>query len=229
MFNIPASFWIRFVIVLGSTTALVSFLMQQGTGSDGSYSLFTLHPVLMIVSFSLLMSEGVNHYRLSTMSIEAARMSHGAIFGLTTVLAFSSLIIILVNKSNIKHDLTPHTTHAIFGAVTLFLLFYQAASGVSKLRWLWKTNNKIYSNHGRLGIYVIYTMGFITMLLGFYQVEVGQSFWIAVMGLSSVYAVMIWHFIKSKRTVVDDMYLHIASDELDGMADIDGGIEMNFS
>ena len=49
------------------------------------------------------------------------------------------------------------------------------------------------------------------------------------MGLSSVYAVMIWHFIKSKRTVVDDMYLHIASDELDGMADIDGGIEMNFS
>ena len=225
--NIPVHWQIRGVILIGTSIVLLSFLSQQGTGSTGSFSLFTWHPTLMILAFSGLMSEGAIHYRLSTNTLKQARLSHGAIFALVTVMAFASLIVILTNKVKIKHEITPHTAHAILGTITLVLLAYQATSGVSKLRWLWKTANKIHPTHGKLGIYVVYTLGFATMILGLSQTETGQSFWLAACALFVVYAVVLYTFVKRKRTVVDTTYDHIETDELDALDDI--GDSMDFS
>ena len=180
----------------------------------------------MIVAFAGLMSEGVIHYRLSTSTLERARISHGVIFALVTLLALLGLIIILVNKANIKHELYPHTAHALCGTVTLVLLLYQATSGVSKLRWFWKTETKIYKSHGKLGIFVIYLLGMITMLLGLYKVEQGASFWVAAISLVVLGGLVLHTFLRRKRTVIDTKYAHIAADELDGLEDIDA---MDFS
>ena len=154
--KIPPRWCIRLGIFLSTVTTLSSFLVQEGTGS---YTLFSLHPILMIIAFSGLMSEGVLHYRLSTATLENAQISHGIILVLSTLLALIALIIILVNKANIKHELYPHTAHAFCGTATLLLVAYQALSGCSKLRWLWRTSEKIYTCHGKLGIIVIYVSG----------------------------------------------------------------------
>jgi len=218
--KIPLHWQIRGVILIGTAIVLISFLSQQGTGSTGTFSLFTWHPALMILAFSGLMSEGVLHNRLTTNTLKQARLSHGAIFALVTVLAFASLIVILTNKVKIKHELFPKTAHAICGTITLILLAYQATSGVSKLRWLWKTANKIHPTHGKLGIYVVYTFGFATMILGLSQTETGQSFWLAAISLFVVYVVVLYTFVKRERTVVDTTYDHVETDELDALEEI---------
>jgi|TARA_B110000208_G_C11534778_1_gene345662 hypothetical protein len=182
----------------------------------------------MIIAFGGLMSEGVIHYRLSTAKLEQARIAHGLIFGMVFLLALLSLIVIVANKINIKHEIYPHTAHAICGTITLCFLFYQATSGVSKLRWLWKTDEKIYRQHGKCGVYIIYVLGMVTMLLGFYKVEEGWSFYIAAVALVSLLLLVLHTFLRRPRTVVD-VYAQIAAEEVASLADIDILDTLDFS
>ena len=222
--KISIRWYIRLGIFLATILTLASFLIQEGTGS---YTLFTLHPILMISAFAGLLSEGVLHYRLSTATLENARIHHGVILILSTLLALIALIIILVNKVNIKHELYPHTAHAVCGTATLTLMAYQALSGCSKLQWLWKTGDKMYTCHGKLGIIVIYVLSIITMLLGFQEVEGGLSLWIASGSLIFLCVLVLHTFFRRKRTVIDPYAALTSEIELEMTADPD--LDFSFS
>lgn len=217
--QIPTTWYIRFGILTLTITILISFLINdiiQGVDA----TLFTWHPVIMIIAFAGLMSEGVIHYRLSTAKLERARKTHGLIFGLVSLFAIVALTVIISNKLKIKHEITPHTAHAICGTITLCFLLYQAMSGVSKLRWLWKTDQRIYKKHGKCGIFLIYILGLVTISLGFYEVEDGLTFYIAISAIAILGVLVLHTFTRRKRTV-HDVYAELALDEM-RLTDLDG-------
>ena len=79
-----------------------------------------------------------------------------------------------------------------------------------------------------LCVYIIYVLGMVTMLLGFYKVEEGWSFYIAAVALVSLLLLVLHTFLRRPRTVVD-VYAQIAAEEVASLADIDILDTLDFS
>ena len=212
----PVAWKVRGGIIAGSAIALVVFLVQQGTGG---YSLFTLHPLLMMVAFLLCMGEGVVHYKVSEAELSVARRQHRNIFMLSGVLSLAAVYIILQNKINVGHEMTPHTAHAICGVLTMCMVFFQGSIGMRKLQALVRSNGQVKKLrwHGAFGI-MTFGMSSITMILGFREVVGSDSYSMAFAGLSivAVFAIVLHTHMKRERTVTDDSaYGVVRPDEID--------------
>lgn len=207
---------VRGGIAVGSMFAIAVFLFQDGTGN---YSLFTLHPLLMMVAFLLCMGEGIVHYKVSEEDLSIARKQHRNIFILAGMLSMVSVFVILLNKYNVGHSMTPHTAHAICGVLTIFMFLFQGTVGLRKLKALLQSNghNKMHRWHGAFGI-VTLGMAAITMILGFREIVGSNSYSMALAGLSivAVFAIVVHTHLKRERTVVDDTaYGVVKADEID--------------
>ena len=198
---------IRAIVFVGSTSALATFLAQKGTGE---YDLFTLHPVFMMVAFLALMGEGIVQYRVSDVAIPEARKCHRNIFIAVGVLSLSGIIVILKHKTNIKHQVTPHTIHAAFGILTMCMLFFQGSVGMKKLAALMGSNGriKLHRWHGVFGL-ATFSVAACTILLGFYEILGSWTSFSMIFVMLSILAVVavVWHTqYYTKRTVVDTTY-----------------------
>ena len=220
----PVRWRIRFGVVFGFVLIAGTFLVQQGTGS---YSLFTLHPLLMLFAFVLLFSEGVAHYHLAAGTLQRARLSHRAIFVSAAVLAAVAVVIILANKARINHEWTPHTAHAVCGVVTLSLVLLQGLVGRYKLHKLLASDglNKVMRWHGKTGL-IVYLGGLVTIHLGFAEITNGLSLQVVDVTLACVGVLVVHTVLRRPRTVEGgEAYSTVARDELDNVDDIDFGQE----
>ncbi len=220
----PVRWRIRFGVVFGFALVAGTFLVQQGTGS---YSLFTLHPLLMLLAFLLLFSEGVAHYHLASGTLQRARLAHRAIFVSAAALAATAAVVILANKSRINHAWTPHTAHAVCGVTTLSLVLLQGLVGRYKLHKLLASDGltKVMRWHGKMGL-VVYVCGLVTIHLGFAEITDGFSLQVVDASLVCVGVLVVHTVLRRPRTVEGgEAYSTVAHDELD---ELDGDIDFNF-
>eukprot|EP00041_Stephanoeca_diplocostata_P007379 m.104428 g.104428 ORF g.104428 m.104428 type:complete len:335 (-) comp16845_c0_seq3:39-1043(-) len=176
---------VQLFLAIGWILSLVSLLKGQDEGSI--WNLFSAHIVLMATSWSLV-SGGIVAYRagrLRSGNVAELRMYHASVMFFATVCIFCGLVAIIAHKTEEKHKLVPHTSHAILGTISIVAILFQVRIGFIKKGKLERRQGKVHKWHGNAG-QCIYAMLVATVVLGFYELKYtsNTTIWLFFTGIT---------------------------------------------
>jgi len=163
------------LVVWVGAIALVSILYAE----IRAITLFSLHPVCMIIGSLIFMAEGVVSYRNNAVLSAFAPIMAGSkrnkrfsIHRTLHIMGFAFLVLgflfILSNKARNGFTILPHTFHAVFGLAALLLAVFQGVVGARKLDIYMTTQTKTSRFHGGMGL-LNWDLICASILLGFME------------------------------------------------------------
>ena len=139
-------------------------------------SLFSLHPICIILGLFLFLAEGIlvarNRVILELLSPimqadkrgKKARILHWLFQTLGSAFLTIGLLFILIHKIELGKTVIPHTIHSISGSIALLLILIQASVGSKKLENIDENNVRTFNWHGELGLITLDLLIFTAIL-----------------------------------------------------------------
>lgn len=163
------------LVIWTGAIALISILFAQ----IRAITLFSLHPVCMILGSLICMAEGIVSYRNNMILSSFAPIMAGskrhkryALHRTLHIMGFAFILLgflfILSNKVRNGFTVLPHTLHAFFGLAAILLAIFQGVVGSKKLETLVNTQTKTLRFHGGMGL-LNWDVICISILLGFME------------------------------------------------------------
>ena len=207
---VDSSFFFHFASVFSTVTLIVVVFAKIR-----SLTLFSMHPLCMIMGTLLCLSQGIvafrNKFLLETLSPimqhnkkTKTRVIHQTMHMLGASFLVLGLLFIAAHKVEEKHSLLPMTIHSIIGFCALMILCVQATSGMQKMEEFVKSDHprKIKRWHGESGL-VLWDLLCLSLITGSYSL-LGLFSKTAFLSLVSVGVIWVATYAQMRRKFPED-------------------------
>lgn len=188
-------------------------------------TLFSLHPVCMVIGTVLCLGEGLTAYRNTfLLDVFSPIMQHDKTTKVRTIhqtlqyvgvgFIFIGFLFIVAHKIEYHHSILPSSLHSLLGFVCLALLIAQVLAGSMKLTELQYARKRVMRWHGDLGL-LSWDFLIVTIVLG--MIAFFQYWSIAI--IFCVFPIIAWLIVVAQVQVKAS---YRDEDSIQGIDDVEG-------